>query len=80
MFTRIVWPTASTVQNIKVNVLRKSMRTIVLFFKDDNVDNEVYPNPYISKVKLEIRVRNKLSPTLPLYLSKIQVKLIIFQN
>ena len=33
-----------------------------------------------SKFKLEIPARNNLSPTLPIYLSRIQITLIIFQN
>lgn len=30
------------------------MQTIVIFLKDDNADNEVFPNPNISKIKISI--------------------------
>ena len=55
MFKKIAWPKADTVQNISVNVSRKSVRAIVLFFKDDNADNEVLPYPKISKIKIIIK-------------------------
>lgn len=54
MFARIPWAKAVTIKIINVNVSRKSMRAIVLFFKDDNVDSEVFPYPKISKVKIPI--------------------------
>lgn len=40
MFEKLTWPKATTVQNINVNVPRKSMKAIVLLFKDDNSDSE----------------------------------------
>ena len=43
MYKKIAWLKADTVQNININLPRKSMSAIVLFFKDDNADNEVFP-------------------------------------
>lgn len=54
MFKRITWPKANPIQNINVNVPRKSMRAIVLLFKDDTADHEVFPCLNIdSKISIE---------------------------
>lgn len=54
MFKKMAWPKADTVQNINVNMPRKSMREIVLLFKDDNAEDEVFPYPKISQIKISM--------------------------
>lgn len=55
MFQKLSWGKTSTVQNRNVSVPRKSMKTIVLLFRDDSTEEEfVYPNLKTVNVKISI--------------------------
>ena len=59
VFKKIVWPKTDIVRHINVNVPRKIMQAIVLFFKEDSTENEVFPFPNMSKIKISIQGKLK---------------------
>ena len=64
MFEKLTWPKATTVQNINVNVPRKSMKAIVLLFKDDSSDSESFVFPSLKTVKISIEGKpNQVYPS-----------------
>ena len=58
MFQKISWPKASTIQNINVNVPRKSMKAIIPLFKDKNSDNEFFPYPNLKTIPNKVYSRD----------------------
>ena len=49
------WDKASTIQNMNINLPRKSMRGIVLLFKNKTLsDGEKFVHPNVDRVKLTI--------------------------
>ena len=54
MFQNLSWPKATTLLNINVNVPRKSMKSILLLFKNDSSDSEPFVYPSLKTVKISI--------------------------
>lgn len=54
MFQKVSWGKNSLVQNLNVNVPRKSMKAVVLLFKDDSADSESYVYPNLKAVEISI--------------------------
>ena len=48
------------VQNINVNVTRKSTKAVILLFKNDSSDNEFFPYPNPKSIKISIDVPIKV--------------------